>query len=157
MNTLNRTITSQFFKTEKGYNEFVARWKTLFSFDENDPSPYKKKGSYLLARPELYLFYSIVRGKDYRKAFGVPKKPNKIYLSYRNGKYSYSLFESIGAIKQINWVSSWTKQKTSFGKAVEDLFGDLIDIEKVSEFVTSIQSSLSRTTCHLEQEAYPNV
>jgi hypothetical protein len=58
MNTLSRTLTAQFFNTQKDYNALKAHWSKLVN------SPRKKE-----LRPEHHLLYSALLGRDWRKGF----------------------------------------------------------------------------------------
>lgn len=57
MNTLSKQITAALTGGEEGYNTVVRDWKRVVA-----------EGKIKL-RPEHYLLYAILRGKDYRKAF----------------------------------------------------------------------------------------
>jgi hypothetical protein len=65
MNTLSKTTTRTFFRTETGYQELEARWRQRLAAGET-------------LHGVDYLLYQLLRGKDYRKAFGKPLNPGKI-------------------------------------------------------------------------------
>ena len=63
MKTLNKKHTSQLFTTPDGYDTLKKRWSNLV----NDPNAKPLSGA-------DYLWYLILRGKDYHKAFFPGKK-----------------------------------------------------------------------------------
>lgn len=62
MNTLSKTITTQFYKDANGFKDFEAAWKKVV----NSELKYKLK-------VEDFTVYAILRGKDWRKGFAIPK------------------------------------------------------------------------------------
>ena len=103
LNTLGRTVTSQFFLDSTGFEDLRKRWKTLVTSDRKH-----ELGS------SAHLLYSILRGKDYRKAFGKVKRASKL----SNGFTPYDGLKDalIGLFDYRGQLRGW----------LQELFGDLL-------------------------------
>ena len=81
MNTLPKSITSSFFKDSNGYNELISRWSKFVNSSD------------VITSGE-FLFYLILRGKNYKKAFLPGRKmehykiPEGLYIAFLYGEHS---------------------------------------------------------------------
>jgi hypothetical protein len=85
MNTLSRTLTAQFFNTQKDYNALKAHWSKLVN------SPRKKE-----LRPEHHLLYSALLGRDWRKGFSPITNKVKLANGMRKDQAVTSALDTIG-------------------------------------------------------------
>ena len=102
MNILSKQLTRSFFKNDDGYKNLEARWKSYV----NSPECSLKSSD--------YLFYSIVRGKDYKKAFFPGRKmehydcPEGLYIALAYG-FRSKFKELFSDILVEDWHSKATK------------------------------------------------
>lgn len=84
MNTLGKSTTKNFFKTESGYSDMVALWKQQIA-NGFQPTTYD------------LLCYAILRGKDYRKGF--TPITNEVKLA--NGAMSVAHYPFFSAVRKL--------------------------------------------------------
>jgi hypothetical protein len=92
MNTLSRTYTANFFKTQEDYTRLKAHWSKLVS------SPRRKD-----LGPEHHLLYSALLGRDWRKGFTPVTNKNKL----DNGMRPHLGMEK--ALQGIHWPLGLTR------------------------------------------------
>ncbi len=85
MTTLNKTITAGFFKSAEDYERMKEYWAGLVT----DPNENKT------LTPDLFLFYAVLRGKDWRKGFAPIKNGNKLA---NGGKVGWCLYAALDRI-----------------------------------------------------------
>lgn len=106
MNTLNKKVTSSFFKDADGYEKMVSLWKSIASN--------KDERSRLTAFD--HFLYAVLRGKDWRKGLTPISNPKKIEsgATVGNGQaFAYAL-----------WMVR--RMATSRGVVYQGLFADLL-------------------------------
>jgi hypothetical protein len=91
MNTLSKQMTCSFFASETGYTDLRRHWSLLVRSER---------------RHELaavhYLFYQVLRGKDWRKSFTFPSNSNKLNNGYQ--PVLYRALEQLHSTVDEEWV-----------------------------------------------------
>lgn len=72
MNTLSKSITSNFFQSAEDYGKLKVKWSELMN----------SEAKHTLG-PEFHLLYLVLMGKDWRKAFWFPTNQNKLNNGYK--------------------------------------------------------------------------
>ena len=113
MNTLSREVTRRFFADgETGYAALEQRWSQLV----NDPEARKGLG------PEHHLFYAILRGKDWRRAFCIQAVDGAWKLNMTN-----EVKRANGNIHGCGWVRALNRLHSTYWEPhLLQPFGDLL-------------------------------
>jgi hypothetical protein len=128
MNTLNRTITSTFFKSEEDYNKLMAHWSQLMQNNE----------ARKCLRAEHHILYLVLRGKDWRKGFTLATNPIKLAngmapdLGVKNALYAF----------HCGYITDLLAP-----------FGDLVD----KEMLEKARALVPKGSNPLEKDAYDNI
>jgi hypothetical protein len=108
METLSQKETRAFFGSDEGYTALERHWSALVN------SPDRKS-----LRPEHYLLYQALRGKDWRKGFAPLTNPCKL----QNGAfYNWGLYH---ALRRLH--SSWAQEK------LLEPFHRVVDVETLEK------------------------
>ena len=128
MNTLSKKYTSQFFVNPEAYNLFVIKWKAYVN---------SESGKNLTASD--HLFYLMLRGKNYKKAFYPGRKMQDYDFpeGLHRAKYQVTHLEEIaGNLLQKDWRAKCWKILPSSSKHDGYTTDAYIDVE-VEKLVAS--------------------
>lgn len=119
MKTLNKNITTHFFKSENGFSEIKTAWKAYISSPENQKSRYFST---------QLLIYAILRGKNWQKSFSLPTNKNKVDNSYHP-----AIENVMGRLRMAMYYGDRTNDKSIILAPFKDIVVDnvLSEIEKV--------------------------
>jgi len=120
MNTLSKQFTRSFFKNDNGYEELVKKWKEYVNSETCE------------LNSSDYLFYAVVRGKNYKKAFFPGRK-----MEHYNCPEGF-------------YIARYCGYKAKFG----DLFADILSDDWYMK-ITKIMPSVYKNNLY-EVESYDN-
>lgn len=118
MKTLNKTITSHFFNDQESYNKLHQRWSQIVNSEE---------GKTLTS--SHFLIYAILRGKDWRKLYTIPKNKDLNVIKY-------DLINALFLHDLIN------HRYSNFGSWWKDHFGDILNLEGLKLLSTLVNTKL---------------
>lgn len=141
MKTLNKEHTRSFFKSEDGYNKAVEIWKSYVKDNPRESIPFF-----------MFLIYSVIRGKDWRKAcspLGKKKGEGQTYpyspfyttkrawgtILY-NSPYMQKWVEKTGLSKIL--VEDWNHQIVTKVDVSLPLFTGLTSLEGVEPYTNGV-------------------